>query len=89
MYNKITSFSLSLILLTGFTFTSSLYADYILSGDKLEQIESRVNNMSANQLQQRMIALEEERASLQSNGGSSVASRLAEISAELSMIQKA
>ena len=45
--------------------------------------------MNAKQLQQRMFALEEEKASLQSNGGSGVVKRLAEINAELSMIQKA
>ena len=75
--------------------TSNVYAnDYGITDQKLNEIEARVNKMSIEQLNERRNILLAEQASLQeeadnSSVGSAGNSRLAEIAAELSTIQKA
>ena len=67
--------------------------EYNISEQKLDEINTRVNSMSFDQLNSRVVALKAEQASLQEevDSGSSnraVGNRLREITAELSTIQK-
>ena len=85
--------SLSAVLIS-----SEVYAqDDIISQEKLAQIEERVNNMSTTQLNDRAAELSAEVDELEKEQSSSqspvrqkaISTRLAEISAEMTAIQKA
>ena len=87
------------IFLASLVFTSvNIHADNVLLTDiELTQIEDRVNDMTTPELYSRTSALENERSYLLEEQASSqspakqkaISKRLAEISAELSSIQKA
>ena len=79
----------STVLLTLLIFTP-LNADVSISNAKLDEIQTRVNSMNYNQLvSTRKMLLQEQEAIENSSAPASSSSRLAEIAAELSQIQKA
>ena len=97
MKNLKTGFSLTgVALVFCLLLASNVYAnDYGVTDQKLSEIEARVNKMSIEQLNARKNILLSEQASLsadvdeENTASSSGSSRLSEIAAELSAIQKA
>ena len=87
----------TLVLFLGISFTNNVDANSSLSTAKLAQIENTVNKMGINQLNSRMLELQDEKEILEEEQGSTqspsankrIVDRLAEINAELSAIQKA
>ena len=60
----------SLVILTGLSFSNVTFADTAISAIKLAEIENSVRSMGVNQLNNRMIALQEEQEELESKQGS-------------------
>ena len=88
---------LTSVIALGFILTTPINAQNTLSTAQIADIENRVNNMSSSELNQRMLDLQYEKYSLESqqdqtqnpSQNKSISDRVAAINAELSAIQKA
>ena len=88
---------LTSVIALGFILTTPINAQNTLSTVQIADIENRVNNMSSSELNQRMLDLQYEKYSLESqqdqtqnpSQNKSISDRVAAINAELSAIQKA